>query len=171
MPKVANPGNQAMAPRDGHHEPTIGERERARAAVGASQWEQAFDALSALDATDALAADDLEALGEAAWWLGRLPESTAARERAVAAHIADGHPRQAALVALRLFYMFSVRGEDAIATGWLRRASRLLQDQSEGVEHGQLLLAQARVARARGDADGEPCAAPGSGAADTSRAR
>ncbi len=119
------------------------------------RWERAFDILSALDATDGLGAEDLEALGEAAWWLGRVPECIAARQRSVAAYIAGGNPRPAALVALRLFYTFSVGGEGAIATGWLRRATRLLDGEPEGVEHGQLWLAEARVARARGDTDRE----------------
>lgn len=114
-----------------------------------------FDALSALDAVEPLGAGDLEALGEAAWWIGRVPECIAARERSVAAYVADGRPRQAALVVLRLFYTFSVRGDSSIASGWLRRARRLLDSEPEGVEHGQLCLAEARVARARGDADVE----------------
>jgi ATP/maltotriose-dependent transcriptional regulator MalT len=142
-------------PGGGDRAPTLAEREPANAAALASQWDEAFAALTTRDATEPLCADDLEALGEAAWWLCRLPECTAARERAVAAYVADGHPRRAALVALRLFYTFSVRGESAIATGWLRRATRLLEGESEGVEHGHLMLAEARVARARGDVDGE----------------
>ena len=133
----------------------VGPTAPARSTVDASQWERAFAALSARDASETLGAEDLEALGEAAWWLCRSPECIAARERSVAAYVADGDPRRAALVALRLFYTFSVRGEGAIATGWLRRATRLLQGEPEGVEHGQLWLAEARVARARGNADGE----------------
>ena len=121
----------------------------------ASDWESAFDALATRDSNGGLGAEDLEALGEAAWWLCRLPECISARERSVAAYVADGQPRPAAIVALRLFYTFSVRGESAIASGWLRRASRLLEGEPDGVEHGQLALAEARVARSRGDADGE----------------
>lgn len=121
----------------------------------ASEWEQSFETLTALDATETLGAEDVEALGEAAWWTGRLPESIAARERAVASYVATGRPRAAALVALRLFYTFSVRGDIALATGWLRRATRLLEGEPEGIEHGQLWLAEARVARARGDAGAE----------------
>lgn len=132
-----------------------GLRERADAALRGSDWGPAFEALSALDVSQGLGAEDLEWLGEAAWWLCRSPECISARERSVAAHIADGNPRQAALIALRLFYTFSVRGEGAIATGWLRRATRLLVDQPEGVEHGQLWLAEARMARARGDIESE----------------
>lgn len=121
----------------------------------ASEWEQSFETLTALDATETLGAEDVEALGEAAWWTGRLPESIAARERAVASYVATGRPRGAALVALRLFYTFSVRGDIALATGWLRRATRLLEGEPEGIEHGRLWLAEARVARARGDAGAE----------------
>jgi ATP/maltotriose-dependent transcriptional regulator MalT len=125
------------------------------AGVGVSEWESTFEALAARDSEEDLGAENLEALGEAAWWLSRLPECISARERSVAAYAADGHSRPAALVALRLFYTFSVRGESAIATGWLRRATRLLEGEPEGVEHGQLALAEARVARVRGDSDRE----------------
>jgi len=38
-----------------------------------------------------LAAEKLEPLGEAAWWLGRLPECIAARGRAVAMTNASHH--------------------------------------------------------------------------------
>lgn len=120
-----------------------------------TDWELAFEALSSLDTNEGLTPEDLEALGEAAWWLCRMPECIGARERSVAAYVAQGQPRQAALVALRLFYTFSVRGEGAIASGWLRRADRLLEGESEGVEHGQLAVAEARVARSRGDAVSE----------------
>ena len=152
MPEASNL-EDAPSPSLGTDDGRLGaELEQARAAIRSSQWELAFEALTALDETGSLSADDLESLGEAAWWLCRLPECIAARERSVAAHVADGRFRQAALVALRLFYTFSVRGDSAVATGWLRRASRLLEGEPEGVERGQLYLAEARVARSRGDA-------------------
>jgi DNA-binding CsgD family transcriptional regulator len=134
-------------------EPSAGscDLQRARAAARASRWEDAFDAFSAVDAAAGLDGVDLEALGEAAWWVGRVTESISARERAVATYVAAGCERQAALIALRLFYTFSVRGEGAVASGWLRRATRLLEQEVEGVEHGHLRLAEARVARGKGD--------------------
>src|SRR6516165_5498447 len=113
----------------------VDDRERARAAAQTSQWELAFAALSSLSTREELDAEDLEAFGEAAWWLCRLPECIAARERSIAAYVADGHPRRAALIALRLFYTFSVRAESAIAIGWLRRARRLLENEPDGPEH------------------------------------
>ncbi len=119
------------------------------------QWQEVYATLIDRDASEPLGADDLEALGEAAWWLRRLPECTSARERAVAAHVAEGNPRRAAVVALRLFYTFSVRGDAAIAGGWLRRAVRLLAGEPEGIEHGELAVAQARVARGQGNVEAE----------------
>ena len=114
-----------------------------------TDWQETFE--TALDATSPLGAEDLDTLGEAAWWLRQIPDCIAARERAFAAYLDGGRPREAALVGLRLFYPLSVRGDGAIATGWLRRSARLLADLPEGVEHGELKLAEARVAR---DGDG-----------------
>ena len=62
--------------------------------------QETFDSLTALDAAGALGPGDLESLGEAAWWLGLMPECTSARERAVAAYLGADQPRGAALVAL-----------------------------------------------------------------------
>jgi ATP/maltotriose-dependent transcriptional regulator MalT len=129
--------------------------ERGRAAFQASRWQDAFDAFREADARGGLAAADLDALGDAAWWLSQLPECISARERAVSSYMAAGNQRQAALVTLRLFYTFSVRGDSPIAGAWLRRAARLLTDEPQSVAHGHLRLAEARMLRARGDADGE----------------
>jgi ATP/maltotriose-dependent transcriptional regulator MalT len=123
--------------------------------VSSAPDQEVFDALTGLDAVRTLTADELEALGDAAWWLRRLPECVGARERAVAAHLAAGDPGRAAGVALQLFYTCFVRGERAIATGWLRRAIRLLEHEPEGAVHGHVRVAQARVARAQGDVEGE----------------
>jgi DNA-binding CsgD family transcriptional regulator len=129
--------------------------ERGRAASEASLWQDAFDALREADARGGLSAPDLEALGDAAWWLSQLPECISARERAVSMYMAAGDLRPAALVALRLFYTFSVRGDSPVAGAWLRRAARLLADEPQGVVHGHLRLAEARVLRSRGDSEAE----------------
>lgn len=129
--------------------------DRGRGALQAGRWQEAFDALSDLDASSSLDAVDLESLGEAAWWLRRLDECVAARERAFAAHKEAGHRQEAAFVALQLFHNLDVVGEVAIAAGWLGRAKRLLQDEPEGAVHAHLFLAQARNARAEGNVDRE----------------
>jgi ATP/maltotriose-dependent transcriptional regulator MalT len=125
-----------------------------RAAFRACRWQEAFDALSEVDASSPLGAEDLEALGSSAWWLCRLQECLAARERALAAHLEGGRPRQAAMVALALFFSSFRRGEAAIAAGWLAQGERLLEMEPEGREHGRFLRARAVLALARGDLDG-----------------
>ena len=152
---VAESPLEGTAPKHASPRGVVRNGRRSGAGGQVAEWEETFEALTARDASETLGAAELEALGEAAWWLSRLPDCISARERSVAAYAADGHPREAALVALRLFYTFSVRGESPIASGWLRRATRLLEGEPDGVEQGELALAEARVARARGDADGE----------------
>jgi ATP/maltotriose-dependent transcriptional regulator MalT len=125
-----------------------------RAAFRACRWQDAFDALSEVDASSPLAAEDLEALGSCAWWLCRLQVCLAARERALAAHLEAEHPRQAAMVALALCFSSFRRGEAAIAAGWFAHGERLLETEPEGREHGRFLRARAVLALARGDLDG-----------------
>jgi ATP/maltotriose-dependent transcriptional regulator MalT len=125
-----------------------------RAAFRSCRWQDAFDALREVDASSPLGPEDLEALGSSAWRLCRLQECLAARERALAAHLQADHPRQAALVALALFFSSFRRGEAAIAAGWLARGERLLETEPEGREHGRFLRARAVLALARGDLDG-----------------
>ena len=56
--------------------------ERARTAMQEHAWADAFERLSSLDADEGLAAQDLELLGEAAWWSAHPKESLDAFERA-----------------------------------------------------------------------------------------
>src|ERR687892_1865599 len=49
--------------------------ESGRAAAARHSWHEAHDLLQEADAAGELTPDDLRALGEAAWWLGRLEES------------------------------------------------------------------------------------------------
>ena len=99
---------------------------------------------SGASADHALAGDDLERLAEAAWWTARPKECIDALERAYAGHSREGNPRRAAYVALHLADQWSERLQSAQAAGWFQRASRLLDGQPEGVEHGYLELALAR---------------------------
>jgi class 3 adenylate cyclase len=118
--------------------------DRARKALGEHAWGEAYERLSALDADGTLRAEDLERLGEAAWWNARPTESLDAFERAHAEYLSDGNVRRAAFVAVRLANEYLERRDSALWNGWVRRAGRLLQDQPEGVEHGYLELELAR---------------------------
>jgi DNA-binding CsgD family transcriptional regulator len=128
----------------------IADADRARDAARRESWAEAYGELRALDPAR-MGPRDLEALADAAWWLSRPQESLAARQRAYAGYVAAGEDARAALCAGRLCIEHLLRGDAALAAGWLRRAQRLLRDQPERVEHGYLALGEASMARARDD--------------------
>jgi tetratricopeptide (TPR) repeat protein len=92
-----------------------------------------------------LAAVELEALAEAAWWLCKTDESIAARQRAYAAFRDAKDDRGAARAAARLFHDHFYRGEGAVAVGWLRRGFRHLEGAPDCVEGGWLQMAEAEL--------------------------
>ena len=127
--------------------------ERARVAFAKHHWSEAIELLRTADAGGALTAADLDAYGESAWWMGRLGEAIEVRERAFAAHKAAGDPRRAAATALALANDYSHRLESPVASGWVRRAERLLRDLPESREHGYLERPHIGAALARGAFD------------------
>lgn len=98
-----------------------------------------------------LTAEESEALADAAWWLSRLEESIAARQHAYSAFVQAGDNRRAGYTGWFLFYDYLSKGEDAAASGWLKRARRHLEDEPECIEQGYLLVAEADNAQSRGD--------------------
>jgi class 3 adenylate cyclase len=119
--------------------------DRARQALEDHAWQDALDGFARIDAAEGLAGEDLERLADAARWSVRPQDSLEALERAYAAYSGDGNERRAAYVALNLASEYSDRLQPAIAQGWFRRASRLLEPLPEGVEHGYRELALARA--------------------------
>jgi ATP/maltotriose-dependent transcriptional regulator MalT len=103
---------------------------------------------------DLVAGDWLDALAEAAWWLGHLDECIAARERAHACYDRAGATLPAGRCAVSLYHHWSLKGKRAIASGWLGRARRALRAQSGSAEYGYLLLYEAEVAHGAGDIAG-----------------
>jgi class 3 adenylate cyclase len=122
-----------------------------REAARRHAWREAYDLLRRADEGGALAPADLESLGEAAWWTGRLDEAMELRERAYAAAVEAGDPRRAALLALQLMQDHGLRGSLSVASGWLARAERLLSSEPEGIEHGHLALGTGMVALDTGE--------------------
>ena len=125
--------------------------ERAREALASRRWLEAIELLPEVDAEGGAEPADLDAWGEAAWWAGRLGLAIELRERAFAAHLAAGDHRHAAGTALALANDYSHRLESAIASGWVRRAERLLSELPESPEHGYLERARINAALGRGD--------------------
>jgi tRNA A-37 threonylcarbamoyl transferase component Bud32/tetratricopeptide (TPR) repeat protein len=109
---------------------------RGRAAFARHAWREAYDALSAADAAAGLDAEDLERLGEAAWWLSDGAASVRARERAYRRYAERGAARGAASMALALAEDHLHRLARSVAQGWLRRAERHLSGLSDVPELG-----------------------------------
>lgn len=122
------------------------------AAAGRADWAAVYARLHARDHAE-LAAADLEALADAAWWLSHVEESLAARQRAYAGYVASGDDRAGAYNAWMLSTEYSFLGRAALASGWLTRAQRCLRDQAECVEQGFVTFAEIEVAELRGDLD------------------
>lgn len=125
----------------------------ARAACERHQWGVAHAGFLAARARGELPADDLVALADAAWWEGAIDESTSAMEGAyrLFLHGDAPNPRPAAMVALDLAFSWFLRGEEALGSGWMSRAQRLLEDEPPCVEHGYLQVVTIEGAMAAGD--------------------
>jgi DNA-binding NarL/FixJ family response regulator len=93
----------------------------------------------------------LEGLGMAAQWLVDRETVFVARERAYRLYRERESRRDAARVAVQLGWDYRVlRGEEAIAAGWLQRAHDLLSNEVPSSEHGWLALRDASVLLADG---------------------
>ena len=111
----------------------------ARKAAIRLAWREAYDAYAEV-AREELGAEDLEQFGNAAWWMGRLQEAIAMRERAYAGYAAAGETLNAARLALVLSGDHGGRGAFAVAQGWLANAERLLEGEPESGVHSVLAL-------------------------------
>lgn len=108
----------------------------ARAAYDRGDWRAAYESLE--PHRDQLDTDDLDLLGRAAWWLGDSPFSMSVSEDLYQRLRARGADQQAADRALRLALEWAVRGDFQVATAWLARANRLLDELPPCVQHGYL---------------------------------
>jgi DNA-binding NarL/FixJ family response regulator len=109
-------------------------------------WEEAVgyfrDALARQETPEAW-----EGLALALWWLNRLDAAFEARERAYPMYCSRGDSRSAARVAIWLAWDYlGVRGQMAVANGWLGRAHSLLDGLQIGNEHGWLALRESENA-------------------------
>jgi DNA-binding CsgD family transcriptional regulator len=124
----------------------IGEAELAqgRDAAGRCEWEEAYAALSHVDASAALGPTDLELLATAAHLLGHVRDSIGALQRAYQQHIERGDVQQGVRCAFWLSYHLINSGDFGQAEGWLARVGRVVDDLGEeSVAVGYVLLPRA----------------------------
>jgi DNA-binding NarL/FixJ family response regulator len=89
-------------------------------------------------------ADALEGYAVASWWLDDVDAAIEARERAYALRRDRGQTIEAARVAGFLAWDYgAMRGVNAVANGWLRRARRLVEDLEPSAEQAWLPLIEA----------------------------
>ena len=124
-----------------------------RAAIARHAWREAFDLLTEADKAERLASDDLMGLGEAAWWLGHLEDSIAAKERAYSGYSGTGDRSKAAICALLIAQDYYAKLAPSIGAGWFNRAERLLEKEPESTAHGFLAFMDSSGAEAAGDLD------------------
>ncbi|HWC39611.1 MAG TPA: adenylate/guanylate cyclase domain-containing protein [Acidimicrobiales bacterium] len=109
-----------------------------RKAYAEHRWADAYAHLSAADRSAALEPADLEQLAEAARWSRHFDELLDLLEQAETAYAANGDKRGAARLALALAREHYQRRDQAVASGWLGRASTLLGDDTDCAEYGLL---------------------------------
>jgi class 3 adenylate cyclase len=116
-------------------------------------WQESYDLLKAADGDGRLGGPELEQLGLAAWWLGRLDDSLETMERAYEANIAAGDDQAAAHVALELARGYAWKAARSQAMGWLARAARLVEAHADSPVRAELLFTQAFAAETAQDLD------------------
>ena len=115
---------------------------RAREAYERREWLTAYKTLSDLDDT-ALTATDFITLADTAELLGHSNDAIQALQRAYHSAIAANEPLLAIRATARLAMLLALRGETAVAGGWLASGERQLEDIGDDVvEHGYLLVAR-----------------------------
>jgi tetratricopeptide (TPR) repeat protein len=112
--------------------------EAARAAFHRGEWREAYLRFAAARAAGSLEAEDLERLGEAAWWVAEGSACMRAWEEAYQLYLQHGDLTAAAGVALALAEYHLHRLARSVAQGWLRRAERHLDGLPETSTHGWL---------------------------------
>ncbi|MGH7694549.1 MAG: LuxR C-terminal-related transcriptional regulator [Gemmatimonadaceae bacterium] len=121
------------------------------AALADARWADARKAFTAaLEANEA--PEVLEGLSWAAWWLDDADSVFESRERAFSLYRKLGDIASAGRMATWLAADYlDFRGAFAVASGWLRRARRLLEPLDEGPDHGWLAFHEGYVASMQGD--------------------
>jgi DNA-binding NarL/FixJ family response regulator len=112
------------------------------AALRRAAWTEARGAFAAV-VDQAESAEAYEGLAWAAFWLLDVEALFSARERAYQLYREAGDLLSAARVGTWIASdHIDFRGDDAVANGWMRRASRLLDGLDEAPEHGWLAAHQ-----------------------------
>jgi ATP/maltotriose-dependent transcriptional regulator MalT len=124
----------------------------ARTALGRWSWAEALELARAAGPHGGIdEAERLDIVAEASWWLGRLDDCIEAREHAYALYEAEGDRLRAGECAVWLWEHYQLKAKPSIGGGWLRRARRALETNTESMAFGSLILREAELAHGSGD--------------------
>jgi DNA-binding CsgD family transcriptional regulator len=112
--------------------------EQARAASAELRWDDAYEHYREAARHAPLAVDDLSGLADAAWWLGRTDESLTLSEEVYRRYLQGAYTPRAAKLAIDIGFLWMLRGEPTVGSGWISRAKRMLADAPETAAHGYL---------------------------------
>ncbi len=115
------------------------------------EWQRAYEAAVDHAGRPDADGDTLECFAEAAWWVSRVDECIAARERLYRWCDDRADTRRSAMTAMLLYDNNCFKAYHAVAGAWLARARRLLVDADECTELGALWLREAETAHSMGD--------------------
>jgi LuxR family transcriptional regulator, maltose regulon positive regulatory protein len=136
-----------------HADTALVHAENGWAELANARWEKAKTQFAMARAASETA-ESCEGLSWAAWWLDDAPTVFEARERAYRLYRARGDAADAARMATWLAAdELDFHGAAAVASGWLRRAHRLLDRLEPGPAHGWLAFQEGYLAHAAGDTD------------------
>ena len=134
---------------NGERDKTIDVLLQARDAYERRDWVHAFDRLQG---AGNLAPDDTMALATSAYLLGNVDDAVRALQSGYQDRIRNGDSLGAVRFASWLGLLLNVRGETAVGGGWVARAQRLLESETEDVvERGYLLTHEFFQHLGRGD--------------------
>ena len=133
----------------------LGLVERARSAAGLGSWQEAYEGYVEADAAGLLGPTDLPALGEVAYAAGHLDVTIEALERAHAGCVRAGDQVAAAGAAVRVaMHLLFDTALMAPVRGWLGRAERLLEGQSQTAVNAWYAVVRAYERMLTGDLAG-----------------
>jgi DNA-binding CsgD family transcriptional regulator len=129
----------------------VDEVQRGRNAYAERSWPEAYACLARAHERRALEPDALELLATTAFMLGRDDDCVAWLERAHRGYLDAGEQRRAVRCAAWIVLNLASKGAIGPASGWLRRAQRLLDRLGDCAERGYLLLPGVFEREAAGD--------------------
>ena len=122
----------------------------AERALEQAEWDTArrgFEAVLEI----AESAPAYEGLGLALWFLGRVADGIAARERAFELFARESRCSDAARVAVWVSHQHAIAGRMSAARGWLARAERALTEVARCAGHGWVAVEHARMSTSVAD--------------------